>query len=143
VVVKVQAIFSLPAETVTELRARAATVGASYSALADLFLRTGLAKVPDAALRSWAEGQRQARVRAPVNRPKASELKALAVLTSEWQDAKATRAAAEQGEAVHWRALKGLEARGLAEMLVPDAPVHTDPRTKRPVSSQWRKVVTP
>lgn len=139
---KVPAIFSLPAETVTDLHARAATVGVSYSALADLFIRTCLSKIGVDQLKHWAESQRQARVRVAKVKPKASELKALSALTSEWQDAKTTRGAAEQGEAVHWRALKGLEARGLAEMLKPLTPVHTDPRTQRPVSSQWRKAVT-
>jgi hypothetical protein len=137
--VKVAKIYSLPPGTVDAIAKRAAAVGVSQSALADLYLRGGLATVPEDKLQAWARAQRTERAAAVTNRPKGSESRALEVLTAEWQPFSATRAVAGQGDTIHWRALKGLEARGLAEQKALDHAVHVDPRTKRPVTSHWRK----
>jgi hypothetical protein len=141
--VKTSKIFSLPLDTVNELATRAAAVGVSQSALVDLFVRGGLATVSEERLQAWARAQRTERAAAAVSKLKGSEIAALEALPAgDFLPFHETRAVSGQGEAVHWRALKGLEARGLAEMQVPDRPVHVDPRTKRPVTSHWRKKVT-
>jgi hypothetical protein len=141
--VKTSKIFSLPADTVTALCERAAAVGASQSALVDLFVRRGLATITEDKLQAWARAQRTQRAAVVASRLKGSEQSALEALpVGDYLPFHETRAISGQGEAVHWRALKGLEARGLAEMQVPDKPVHVDPRTKRPVTSLWRKKVT-
>jgi hypothetical protein len=48
-------LLSLPSETIADLRKRAESVGAPYSAIADLLIRYGLARITDDALRTWAD----------------------------------------------------------------------------------------
>lgn len=133
---KISTIYSLDVETAKALRDRANAIGVSYSALADLLLRGGLASIPEPKLQAWAAGLKNG---SQADSTKPSEARALEVLTPEWQEFKLTRALAGQGDAVHWRALQALAARGQAEMKALDH-AHVDPRTNRPIVSLWRKV---
>jgi hypothetical protein len=123
----------LPFETAVKLRSTAERLKVSVGALVDLSVRGTLAKASPEALEKWASGQRKT----PAPELKRSERHALIALTDEFRPMKDVRAASGLGVAVCWRALQGLEAKGLAESLI-HADVVRDEKG-RPLVSQWRR----
>lgn len=133
---RIPTTLSLRAETVVELRQTADRLNVPLSTLVDLCIRGGLKRLGGPALETWAAAQRE-KADPKIQSLRSSERNALAALTPEFAESRAIRAASGLGAAVCWRALKGLEAKGLAESLIaPD--VVTDDKG-RPLVSQWRR----
>jgi hypothetical protein len=97
-----------------ELRDKAKELGVSMSALADLFLRHGLASAKPEALAAWARtAARKPDAEDVKTRP--SEALTLSCLTPEFRFSEEIRRETGQGRGVLWRSLQRLEHLGLAE----------------------------
>lgn len=189
---KTPLMLSIDYAVVSDLKARAATIGVPYSRLANFLIGGGLQVITDDRLKAWAdtddarrveksslaaserekkrrealEAARNARIEA---RAQARELarvererqrverhgveygdpvvlvpsvgRALRAMTAEFQTMEVTRAKAQQGKGVHWRALRALEEKGIIESRFPwkgaardyeGRPIHVEWRLKKP-----------
>lgn len=134
---KTSKIFSLEVDTVRELVQRAAEIGVTHSALADLLLRGGLEKLPAEKLQAWARAQREAAAaaRGPSSRLTRAEVIARDALQTEWQTFAELRAATGQGIGVLHRALHNLAGHGLAEQATTN---NARDAKGRAINSTWR-----
>lgn len=178
---KISLALSIDYDVVSDLKARAATIGVPYSRLANFLIGGGLQVITDDRLKAWADTddarrveksslaaserekrRREARIEA---RAQARELarvererqrverhgveygdpvvlvpsvgRALRAMTAEFQTMEVTRAKAQQGKGVHWRALRALQELGFIE------PEHdwnqaSKDNLGRPMHTTWR-----
>lgn len=173
---KIPLMLSIDYDVVSDLKARAATIGVPYSRLANFLIGGGLQVITDDRLKAWAdtddarrveksslaaserekkrrealEAARNARIEA---RAQARELartrygdpvvlvpsvgRALRAMTAEFQTMEVTRAKAQQGKGVHWRALRALQELGFIEP-EHDWNLASKDNLGRPMHTTWR-----
>lgn len=128
----------LARDTNEELRAVADRLGCSFSALADLFIRKGLATADMAKLEAWAGAREAIKPSNPVRNLRPSEKRILGVLSNDWQSSYALQTAAGVSTKILMRALQRFEVMGWVKSRLPSNWTPEMDEARAAYASDWR-----